>query len=202
MPRALKTVASTAAVAASLTGLMLAPALKDLIKRQPTGARGIVSLEGAYRLCKKTNLQGWELVDFVTELVHAKFRTYSVRNLWDTPALAFKYGMGYCTQYNLALAQLLRRLGFAVQPVLWATPGSRSATTAKPATFARATLKTKRGRWISAPCPKSIPARPQRSSPPISASSGMPAPSSGRPCSPDRPAPPGCGSPADARRLR
>jgi hypothetical protein len=117
MPRALKTVASTAAVAASLTGLMLAPALKDLIKRQPTGARGIVSLEGAYRLCKKTNLQGWELVDFVTELVHAKFRTYSVRNLWDTPALAFKYGMGYCTQYNLALAQLLRRLGFAVQPV-------------------------------------------------------------------------------------
>jgi hypothetical protein len=117
MPRALKTIASAAAVAASLTGLMLAPALKDLINRRPTGARGVVSLEGAYRLCKRTNLQGWELVDFATRLVHDKFRIYSVRNLWDTPALAFKYGMGYCTQYNLALAQLLRRLGFAVQPV-------------------------------------------------------------------------------------
>lgn len=117
MPRALKTVATTAAVAASLTGLMMAPALKDLIKRQPYGARGVVTLEGAYRLCKKTSFRGWELVDFATRLVHDKFRTYSVRNLWDTPALAFKYGMGYCTQYNLALAQLLRRLGFEVQPV-------------------------------------------------------------------------------------
>jgi hypothetical protein len=117
MPRALKTIASTAAVAASLTGLMLAPALRDLIKRQPSGARGVVTLEGAYRLCKKTQMQGWELVDFTTRLVHDKFRIYSVRNLWDTPALAFKYGMGYCTQYNLALAQLLRRLGFEVQPV-------------------------------------------------------------------------------------
>jgi hypothetical protein len=117
MPRALKTIASTAAVAASITGLMMAPALRDLIKRQPSGARGIVTLEGAYRLCQKTNMQGWELVDFATRLVHDKIRIYSVRNLWDTPGLAFKYGMGYCTQYNLALAQLLRRLGFEVQPV-------------------------------------------------------------------------------------
>lgn len=116
-PRALKTIAAGTAVAASLTGLMLAPALKDQLKRQPTGARGIVSLEGAYRLCKKTTLQGWELVDFATRLVHDKFRIYSCRNLWDPPRLAFKYGMGYCTQYNLALAELLRRLGFAVQPV-------------------------------------------------------------------------------------
>jgi hypothetical protein len=117
MPRALKTIASTAAVAASITGLMMAPALRDLIKRQPSGARGIVTLEGAYRLCQKTNMQGWELVDFATRLFHDKIRIYSVRNLWDTPGLAFKYGMGYCTQYNLALAQLLRRLGFEVQPV-------------------------------------------------------------------------------------
>lgn len=125
-PRALKTIASTAAVAASLTGLMLAPALKDLVKRQPTGARGVVTLEGAYRLCKKTHLQGWELVDFATRLVHDKFRIYSCRNLWDPPRLAFKYGMGYCTQYNLALAALLRRLGFEVQPVFALKIASRS----------------------------------------------------------------------------
>jgi transglutaminase-like putative cysteine protease len=116
-PRALKTVASAAAVAASLTGLLMAPALKDLVDRKPTGARGVVSLDGARRLCERTSLQGWELVDFATGLVHDKFTVYSCRNLWDTPALAFKYGMGYCTQYNLALGQLLRRLGFEVQPV-------------------------------------------------------------------------------------
>jgi transglutaminase-like putative cysteine protease len=126
MPRALKTIASAAAVTASLTGLMLAPALRDLVNRQPTGARGVVSLEGAYRLCRKTSLEGWELVDFATRLIHDKFRIYSCRNLWDTPALAFKYGMGYCTQYNLALAQLLRRLGFEVQPVFALKIQSRS----------------------------------------------------------------------------
>lgn len=35
---------------------------------------------------------------FAQQLVYNNFRAYSCRNLWDTPAGAFRRGMGYCTQ--------------------------------------------------------------------------------------------------------
>ena len=167
--RTLKTVASVAAVTASVTGLMMAPALKDLIGRKPTGARGVVTVEGVYRLCQRTGLQGWELVDFATRLVHDKFNVYSCRNLWDTPALVFKYGMGYCAQYNLALGQLLTRLGFDVQPVFalriestrvpeWRMGHTwlRVTSDGETRTSAWAGRKTKRGRWTSVHSPPCI----------------------------------------------
>ncbi len=116
-PRPLELTGALGALTPLLAGLAMAPALKDLIRRAPTTVRGVCTLEDAVQQCASTELVGWELVSFAQHLVYDKFRIYSCRNLWDTPALAFRYGMGYCTQYNLALGQLLARLRLAVQPV-------------------------------------------------------------------------------------
>lgn len=61
--------------------------------------------------CRATNLAGWELVDHVTRVVSAQFSTYSVLHPWDSPEVAFRHGRGFCTQYNEALATILRKLG-------------------------------------------------------------------------------------------
>ena len=115
--RSLRLLGGVAAVTTSLAGLTMGPALKDLIHRKPTNLGTVRSLDDAFRLCKSSGLHGWDLVSVAQHLIYDKFAIYSCRNLWDTPGLAFTYGMGYCTQYNLALAQLLRRLGFEVEPV-------------------------------------------------------------------------------------
>jgi hypothetical protein len=117
LSRPLRILGGLAAVTTSLAGLTMGPALRDLIARRPTDLGDVRTLKDAGRLCRSTGLQGWELVSFGQHLVYDKFAIYSCRNLWDTPALAFRYGMGYCTQYNLALAQLLSMLGFEVRPV-------------------------------------------------------------------------------------
>jgi transglutaminase-like putative cysteine protease len=44
--------------------------------------------------------------------VHDRFTTYSVLHVWERPETAFRRRRGFCTQYNGALAQILRRLGF------------------------------------------------------------------------------------------
>jgi hypothetical protein len=79
---------------------------------------GIETLDDAVAACRRSGLTGWELVTYAQHLVYRKFTCYSCRNLWDTPAAAFRRCMGYCTQYNLALKQILERLGFDVQAVL------------------------------------------------------------------------------------
>ena len=78
---------------------------------------GIETLEDAVAACQRTGLRDWELIAFAQRLVYRKFAYYSCRNLWDTPARAFRRGMGYCTQYNLALKAILERLGFETQAV-------------------------------------------------------------------------------------
>ncbi len=78
---------------------------------------GIVTLDDAMQACRRTGLQGWDLVAYAQQLVARKFTIYSTRNLWDTPARAFEYGLGYCTQYNLALKHILDRLGFDAEAV-------------------------------------------------------------------------------------
>lgn len=78
---------------------------------------GVVNLKDAVNECRRSGLQEWELVTFAQKLVAKKFATYSTLNLWDPPGRAFIYGTGYCTQYNLALKQILRRLGFQVEAV-------------------------------------------------------------------------------------
>ena len=117
-----------AAIAAGFGALML-PAAWALRGRGPVALDGtdplddIDPLEDIDRIddaaagCRASGLSGWELVTYAQRLVYRKFTHYSCRNLWDTPAGAFRRGMGYCTQYNLALKQLLERLGFDARAV-------------------------------------------------------------------------------------
>jgi hypothetical protein len=98
-------------------GLLLAPAMWALSGYKPVASKGIATLDEAVAVCQRSGLAGWELATFAQCLVHWKFAYYSCRNLWDTPAQAFRRGMGYCTQYNLALKQLLDGLGFETQAV-------------------------------------------------------------------------------------
>jgi hypothetical protein len=78
---------------------------------------GVVNVKGAVEACRQSGLRGWDLVTFAQQLVAKKFAIYSTLNLWDPPGRAFTYGTGYCTQYNLALRQILRCLGFEVTAV-------------------------------------------------------------------------------------
>jgi hypothetical protein len=78
---------------------------------------GVTTVDDAVEACRQSGLRGWDLVAFAQHLVYRKFTFYSTCNLWDTPARAFEHGMGYCTQYNLALKSILDRLGFRIQAV-------------------------------------------------------------------------------------
>ena len=99
------------------TGIMMLPGALRLPRYRRTSLDGVVSLPDAVRLCHDSGLDGWELVAFAQQLVARKFAVYSTLNLWDPPGRAFVYGMGYCTQYNLALNILLQRLGLQTQVV-------------------------------------------------------------------------------------
>ena len=97
--------------------MLLLPAWRAQAGRVPFRSDEVETIDDAVQLCQRTDLSGWELVAYAQRLVHRKFACYSCRNLWDTPAQAFRYGMGYCTQYNLALKQLLERLGVSAHAV-------------------------------------------------------------------------------------
>ncbi len=60
---------------------------------------------------RATGLARWDLVDHAARMVSARFSTYSVLHPWESPAAAFRRGRGFCTQYNGALAIILRELG-------------------------------------------------------------------------------------------
>ena len=107
------------ALAAATAGfvLFMLPARRALRGSGPVALDGIVTLDDAVAACRRSGLDGWDLVAYAQRLVYRKFTFYSCRNLWDTPAAAFRRGMGYCTQYNLALKQILDRLGFDVRAV-------------------------------------------------------------------------------------
>jgi hypothetical protein len=102
---------------AALTALPLLPGAWKLRARRPLALDGLLTLDDAVLACRSSGLEGWDRVAYAQALVYHKFVFYSARNLWDAPAQAFLYGMGYCTQYNLALAQLLDRLGVHSQAV-------------------------------------------------------------------------------------
>ena len=108
----------------------------------------IATLDDAVAACRRSGLSGWELVTFAQRLVYCKFTLYSCRNLWDTPAGVFRRGMGYCTQYNLALKQIFDRLGFDV----WAVFSLRVAVADKPAWGMGHT-------WLRVRCPAGAEAR-------------------------------------------
>jgi len=70
------------------------------------------SLAGAVSVCQASGAAGWDLVDQASRVVQERFTTYSVLHVWERPETAFGRRRGYCAQYNGALAQILRRLGF------------------------------------------------------------------------------------------
>lgn len=98
-------------------GALLLPGALRLPAYRPAALNGVKTMDDAVAHCAQTGLRGWELVAYAQKLVARKFHTYSALNLWDPPGRAFLYGMGYCTQYNLALNQLLDRLGVATKAV-------------------------------------------------------------------------------------
>lgn len=62
--------------------------------------------------CRASGLSGWDLIDHATHLVDRQFTRYSVLHPWESATTAFARRRGFCSQYNGALAGVLRRLGF------------------------------------------------------------------------------------------
>jgi hypothetical protein len=97
--------------------MIMLPGALRLGKTRPTAQDGVVTIDDAIAACKDSGLSGWALVTFAQNLVRRKFTIYTTRNLWDSPARAFERGLGYCTQYNLALKEILDGLGFETRVV-------------------------------------------------------------------------------------
>jgi hypothetical protein len=101
---------------AAVLYLYTLPALRRLPKAKEQSLDGITTLDDAVRELRNSGKTGWELVAAAQALVNAKME-YSRRNGWDTPARAFRRGMGYCQQQAMALLIILRKLGIKTQPV-------------------------------------------------------------------------------------
>jgi hypothetical protein len=96
--------------------LLTIPLLRRLPKPGRVSMDGITTIDDAVEACRRTRLEGWDLVAYAQHLVARKF-TYSRLNTWDTPSRAFERGMGYCEQQALALKKIYDRLGIASRPV-------------------------------------------------------------------------------------
>jgi|GEM_PF-1988181 len=97
--------------------LIFLPAAMRIPYYRRTTVDGVTTIADAVQACNHSGLKGWDLVTYAQNMVSRKFATYSCRNLWDPPGRAFAYGMGYCTQYNLALKRILDQLGFQTKAV-------------------------------------------------------------------------------------
>lgn len=110
-----------AAVAAAVTPVIIAapgpqPAGQTILGRDGRQRR-IDTIDDVVAAAGESGSQGWELVDLATGMVHRMYTHYSTWHLWLTPAQSARRGQGSSQQYNLALAAVLRRLGFTVEPV-------------------------------------------------------------------------------------
>ncbi|MCE7984524.1 MAG: transglutaminase family protein [Caldilinea sp. CFX5] len=119
----LKTIKRLAAIFITLTTLGVAtlylytlPGLRRLPKAKERTLNGVTTIDDAVRYLRSTGKTRWALVAAAQKLVNAKME-YSRRNGWDTPARAFRRGMGYCQQQATALLLILQRLGIEAQPV-------------------------------------------------------------------------------------
>jgi len=92
------------------------PALRRLPKAKEQSFNGVTTIDDAVRYLRNTGKTGWALVAAAQKLVNAKME-YSRRNGWDTPARAFRRGMGYCQQQATALLIILHTLGIEALPV-------------------------------------------------------------------------------------
>ena len=105
------TLVAGAAVAA------MAPVVASAPDNQVLTPDGVCTVEDAVARLRDTGLSGIELVDAATDLVRAKFAKYSAWRLWESPGRAFEKSRGYSGQYNIVLAQVLRRLDVPVSVV-------------------------------------------------------------------------------------
>ena len=96
--------------------LLTLPLLRRLPKSGRVSMDGITTIEDAVEACRRTKLEGWDLVAYAQQLVARKF-TYSRLNTWETPSRAFERGMGYCEQQALALKHIYDRLLISSRPV-------------------------------------------------------------------------------------
>ena len=96
--------------------LLTIPLLRRLPKQSRVSLDGVLTIDDAVEACRRTHLQGWDLVAYAQNLAARKF-TYSRLNTWDTPSRAFERGMGYCEQQALALKKIYDRLGIETRPV-------------------------------------------------------------------------------------
>ncbi|MEZ4737340.1 MAG: transglutaminase family protein [Caldilineaceae bacterium] len=92
------------------------PGLRRLPKAKERSLDGITTIDDAVAYLRNSGKTGWDLVAAAQQLVNAKM-VYSRRNGWDTPARAFRRGMGYCQQQAGALLIILRKLGIEARPV-------------------------------------------------------------------------------------
>ena len=92
------------------------PGMLRLPRPGRTSVDDVTTLEDAVAACRRSGFSGWALAAYAQHLAARKF-SYSRRNAWDTPARAFKRGMGYCQQQALALKMIYDRLGIESGPV-------------------------------------------------------------------------------------
>lgn len=107
-------------LAAALTGLGVVGLVPVLVRapRNPVNRpEGVETIEDAIEVCRTSGCHGWELVDYATHLVHAKYHQYSCYHWWEAPSQSFERSRGQSNQYNSALARVLRGLGFQVRTV-------------------------------------------------------------------------------------
>ena len=96
---------------------LAAGAVLPVVAKAPKTAAGGVTTAQLTEQSRATGLTGWDLVDDATARVHRSLTHESSWHLWYTPRASLRHGQGRDTQYNPALADVLRGLGFEVEVV-------------------------------------------------------------------------------------
>ena len=71
---------------------------------------GKIKIEEAVDQCRRSGLEGIELIEFAQKLVCSNMK-YSYSNSFDLPSKAFQKGYGYCWHQASALNRILKKLG-------------------------------------------------------------------------------------------
>lgn len=101
----------------SVLGLLAVAAVAPMLLTAPRHKEDGAGLDELERRCRQSGLQGLELARFATGQVRDQVRVHSIWQPWEKPEAAVRKGRGWAGQYNIALARLLRRLGFEQQVV-------------------------------------------------------------------------------------
>lgn len=100
---------------AALAAGFLAPLARA--SREPELPAPFDDVESAARALAASGAHGAELVEDARRAVRDRFATYSAMAPWEPSATAFRRRRGFSAQYNVALVDLLRRLGFEAEAV-------------------------------------------------------------------------------------